>query len=197
MGSTMRKTLDDVNHFLVLFVVLFGLLAFFAHFTFSGASPNEFGSMTKALVKQFELIIGYGDDWPWRALDNMDPIAAGMFMIYVSIFVLVVFFVMLNFFIGIILQGFFATKEEIDELVVENSFWYDMIDVIITYRQYFRNKNWPTREETMKKLEENEDRIAVTVADLLEGGGFRDKESATNFLNYYCDKQPALLDDIE
>lgn len=191
--DTLTRTMDDMIHFCLLFAGMYGMLGFIGHISFGATCPNEFGTILRAMKKQFEMLCGYGDDWPWRAFDNMDGLESLMFQIYLGLYVLLVFFIMLNFFIGIVLQGFFDCKNDVEFMTAENGFLSDIIDVGWSART-FRKHEWPRRDELIKKVQAKSD-PKITPEMILEECEFSGDAAALSFLTYYCSKKPELIEE--
>ena len=191
--NTLHKTLDDMVHFAILFMTAYALLGFIGHVSFAATCPDQFGTFTGSLKKQFEIICGYGDDWPFRVFDTMDSLESMMFQVYLGVYVLLVFFIMLNFFVGIVLQGFFDTKKDIEAMISERSFFFDMSDVLFS-AWAFRKHKWPRRAEVVQKIKQCS--FATVSPEVIRTEcEFSEDDAALAFLTYYCRKQPELIEE--
>jgi len=149
LTNTVWKAMDQMVHFLMLFGVLFIMLAFMAHWML-GEKLEEFGTFGDAVSSQGRMLFGEFI-YAWRAGD-LHGKRMVVYWIYASTFMLLVFFTLLNFLLAIIVDSFVDVKSENQELVCVNSFvmdsWLVWPNLLRSYKQ-----KWPTKNELIEYFE--------------------------------------------
>jgi hypothetical protein len=208
--ATNVRTINGLAHYMLIFMVTFGLLGFYAHWMFSSTLPNIFGSFSDAVLKQTEMIVGYADAWPWEEMKLMAPLEFACFFMYLVAYFAVVFMILLNFLIAIILEGFFGVWKALTEENSGGSGKWLPIDLYHAIKGSWvhRRKGWPSRidvitriesfEQTQKEWDTFESRRADThlmsEVMLTDEYGFENDEAALEFLTAYALRAPLILD---
>jgi len=151
LTSTVAASLDMMFHFMILFTILFCMLAFMASWMLGGEVP-AFKTYTEAIGSQGRMLFG-----EWIYADNADELFGGMvvmYWLYAITFMLVLFFSLLNFFLAIVLDSFTSVQEKASKDPTEMNFFADVFDAL---RMPFvrRRRKWPTRNALLQALEVN------------------------------------------
>lgn len=156
--------MDDLVHFFLVFALLSVTLAFTAMWQF-GESKPEFASISHALYTQVRMVIG---DFPFP--DATEALREGSFLIYLLIYIFLIFFTLMNFFLGIIVDTYAEIKALVVLSEVENTVFMDYFSVIL-YEFYYRTRAaWPHRKDVIREL---------LSADM-DDDGVNDEEQAAN-----------------
>merc|ERR1712194_229443 len=92
-----------------------------------GHKRPAFDSPKKASYMQFRMVTG---DFDFMA-DEDDP--GPLFLIYCFTFILLVFFILLNFFLAIVIDGFMIAKAAVKDNESETNFFFDLVLVTIRF----------------------------------------------------------------
>ena len=147
--STMMKRLDYMFHFLLLFFVLFLVLAFMSFWMFR-ESLSGFQDFGTTLESQIRLLGGasiIADE-----VEEMHGDMHAMYWLYALTFLIVIFLTLLNFFPAIGVDAFVMVKAEIANQATENYFTYDPLDILLNLYKY-RRKRWPSAARIVQCLE--------------------------------------------
>merc|ERR1711972_241730 len=82
--ATVSKIINGLIHYAIIFMSLFFLLGYYAHWMFAGSLPGAFGTFQNAMLKQAEMLVGYADAWPWQDMKFMDRTEYVSFVLYLS-----------------------------------------------------------------------------------------------------------------
>eukprot|EP00929_Paragymnodinium_shiwhaense_P075949 TRINITY_DN3891_c0_g7_i1.p1 TRINITY_DN3891_c0_g7~~TRINITY_DN3891_c0_g7_i1.p1 ORF type:complete len:1236 (+),score=228.38 TRINITY_DN3891_c0_g7_i1:69-3776(+) len=119
-------------HFMVYFLTIFSVLAFLGHWMFSAVNNLQFGSVTTAIYTQFKMFVG---EIPWPA-----GVPDLYFYIYLLLYVIIVVVFLMNFLTAIMLQAYFAVRQENSEDIETErnvaSDFYDVGRTLIKRRRY-------------------------------------------------------------
>merc|ERR1719171_1206620 len=106
LGNTLKTAMSGMRHFFMLFVFIFLILGFLAHWTFGTAARENFGTFYGTCMRQFKMIIG---DWPFDDQSVVDNSMSATFVFFFGVYFLsyavIVFFTLVNFFIAIIVEA--------------------------------------------------------------------------------------------
>jgi len=139
--QTMVKCFQDMAHFLFLFSVLFFFLSYMAYFQFGDLLPGH-ATFLKSSISQFRMIFG-----EFIYDEEADALTSSQYLLYWAYsgtFMIVAFFILLNFFLAIVVDNFMLVKEDVKEFNAENNIWVDVWDIAESYWKY-RKYKWPDR----------------------------------------------------
>eukprot|EP00392_Amoebophrya_sp_AT5.2_P014709 g14870.t1 len=97
LRKAFADTITGPPAILLVFAVLFVVMAFVGHWQFASMLPADFGTVGRAMEWQFRMIIG---DFPFDGWIEMDTTQQFMFWMYLILFALIMFLTMMNFFLG-------------------------------------------------------------------------------------------------
>ncbi|CAD7928389.1 unnamed protein product [Amoebophrya sp. A120] len=161
LTSTLSKSVDNMCHFFLVFLILYVVLAYLGHWIFGALAPDEFGTFGEAMSSQFKMIIG---EFPFDSSGYMNTLEQNMFLLYLFMYAIIVFFTLMNFFLAIVVDAFIEVKAEIENQVTERSFPFDCGDMIKdVYCRAFR-PGYADIHSLAKLLEEEEERDAPVAA---------------------------------
>merc|ERR1719247_92514 len=146
--QTLVKCFQDMAHFLFLFSVLFMFLSFMAYFQFGDLLPGH-ATFELSCISQFRMIFGefiYDEE-----ADSLPNDQYMLYWAYAGTFMIVAFFILLNFFLAIVVDNFMVVKEEVAEFNAENSIWIDVLDLVDSLFKY-RKYKWPSRSAVINFL---------------------------------------------
>merc|ERR1719247_1301228 len=147
--QTLVKCFQDMAHFLFLFSVLFMFLSFMAYFQFGDLLPGH-ATFELSCISQFRMIFGefiYDEE-----ADSLPNDQYMLYWAYAGTFMIIAFFILLNFFLAIVVDNFMVVKEEVAEFNAENDIWLDCWDIVDSFFKY-RKYNWPSRTAVLQFLE--------------------------------------------
>merc|ERR1719387_3342476 len=127
LARTLNVAFDDPFHFLILFLMIFGILGFVSWWSFGAAIP-EFSTFGEACSRQFEMLVG---EYPWDSLAGLPDNVWYMYVIYLVMYTILAFFILVNFFLAIVVESFINVKRQIEEQVTENASHEDAFDIFI------------------------------------------------------------------
>jgi hypothetical protein len=209
--QTMVKCFQDMAHFLFLFSVLFFFLSYMAYFQFGDLLPGH-ATFLKSSISQFRMIFG-----EFIYDEEADALTSSQYLLYWAYsgtFMIVAFFILLNFFLAIVVDNFMLVKEDVKEFNAENNIWVDVWDIAESFWKY-RKYKWPDRATVINFLNargdegpEKSDKSGVSkvMFDFLNGpprefcedsvkadeflGEFQefDEDSLVQYLTFYANK---------
>jgi len=150
LTKTVSKASSQIIHFLMLFSLLFVMLAFIAFWQLGTQIPH-FATFGDAISTQGRMLFGefiYADGA--AKLHTTDMI---LYWTYAFTFMLLMFFILLNFFLAIIVDAFVCVKADIEEMTTDRSFVYDCFATLRT-GLYIKTRGWMTRREVIEFCEE-------------------------------------------
>ena len=106
LSKTLAKCAKDVAGFGFMFTVVFLAFAQFGHFVF-GSEMQEYSTVTDSVFTLLRTILG---DFNFRLLQKTQPVLGPM---YFTVYVVCVFFVLLNMFLAIINDTYSLVKAEL------------------------------------------------------------------------------------
>lgn len=204
---------DNILHFFSLFLPIFLVLAYMIHWLLGGDlferySGTGFGSFSEAIMSQTRMIFGA---WIYSpGVDELHGVWLTMYWVWAATFMLLVFFILLNFFLAIIVDAFVVVKEMIEKQVTECSFPYDCYDAFASTRKFY-SKGWPSRDaiiracgnhvpkweggrlKTAMEIDDEEDHDKPEMRALELSNLFGSKEAVAAFLADYVYKVPDIL----
>jgi len=117
--GTIYDVMDDLWHFSMVTAMLVIMIAAIGN-TFFGHEMQGMHTVTSAISVLFDCVLGnYPDDW----YDNL------AFGAYFCVFMALGFFLLLNFIVAIILEGYSKVKDNMLRCKTEKSFLEDCFDV--------------------------------------------------------------------
>jgi hypothetical protein len=152
LARTLNFAFDDTFHFLILFCMIFGILAFVSWWSF-GATIPEFSTFGEACSRQFEMLVG---EYPWDSLAGLPDNVWYMYVVYLIMYTILAFFILVNFFLAIVVESFMQVKEQIENQVTENASPYDTMDIFLKIPLYLVY-GWPRRGKIIASLKEEGD----------------------------------------
>eukprot|EP00746_Dinoflagellata_sp_MGD_P018519 gnl/MRDRNA2_/MRDRNA2_14293_c0_seq1.p1 gnl/MRDRNA2_/MRDRNA2_14293_c0~~gnl/MRDRNA2_/MRDRNA2_14293_c0_seq1.p1 ORF type:complete len:1101 (-),score=208.54 gnl/MRDRNA2_/MRDRNA2_14293_c0_seq1:43-3345(-) len=173
--NTLLKGADDLFHFflLVLIIFIFFALAGMAQF---GSSKAEFADFSSTLVFLLNCMLGaipeyFGTEGELRST------------LYVFFFLMVAFFLCLNFLLGIIVDAFSAVKQDNVDLECESNFVSDLGASLQVYLTGIRH-GWPSHGKILETLEGQSAKFFVDIESLSLAGSWNVKKRL-QFLRYF------------
>lgn len=152
--ATLEKCAQEMAHFLLLFFFLFMFLAMMAYFQFGDHVP-QYSTFAQSIESHVMMI--FGDFLTVEeAANRLSPTQYFLYWVYAGTFLLVTFFILLNFFLAIVVDAFVAVKEDISEKKFGNSFSSDLTDMLTNFYYYRINqktRSWPRPKVVAKWLE--------------------------------------------
>eukprot|EP00403_Amphidinium_massartii_P024999 CAMPEP_0178391464 /NCGR_PEP_ID=MMETSP0689_2-20121128/11178_1 /TAXON_ID=160604 /ORGANISM="Amphidinium massartii, Strain CS-259" /LENGTH=1125 /DNA_ID=CAMNT_0020012011 /DNA_START=11 /DNA_END=3385 /DNA_ORIENTATION=- len=150
LTATLHRSYPQLEPFVFVFSCVVLFLGFMAHWML-GADVVEFKTIVESLVSVVKML--YGE---FLTPDGLDEIHAEMeiiFYIYALTFLIIVYYLLLNFFLAIVVENFLEIKYEMEEAVVEQSFFEDLYDTFWSMFEY-RHHKWPSRTALIRWCEE-------------------------------------------
>mmetsp|Transcript_17844 Transcript_17844/g.32328 ORF Transcript_17844/g.32328 Transcript_17844/m.32328 type:complete len:794 (-) Transcript_17844:100-2481(-) len=210
LTATVSRAMTNIIHFLLLFGLLFLMLAFMAHWMLADHIP-EFATFGDTVAAQSRMI--YGEFIYASGADDLHGLYVVMYWLYASTFMLVIFFTLLNFFLAILVDAFGDVKASEDVLTAARGFLTDILSLVWTCAVASKHK-WPKRrvllgfftthgaKEAVRKLEaivrgveEEAPRPLCSPADLQQAfpDAFGTRKQVALFLAHYCNKCEDIL----
>lgn len=150
LTHTIQNGLDHMVHFLLLFSILFGFLAFMAHWMF-GPDLDIFQTMMQTISEQVRILFGEylvaGE-----GMKNLSGRVFGIYVLYFITFMFIVSWTLLNFFLAIVVDAFVIVKEEIGGAGVHKNFFVDVVDAFMVFFHY-RTHRWPSYKKLKTALD--------------------------------------------
>merc|ERR1740121_1092788 len=134
LTQTIYKAGNNIIHFMMLFSTLFVMLAFMAHWILGTQIP-AFGTFGDALSSQGRMLFGEFIYAP--GAENLHTTDMILYWSYAFTFMLLMFFTLLNFFLGIVVDAFADVKEGNSSLKTIRGF---VTDCLLTLRSSFHTK---------------------------------------------------------
>jgi len=159
--TTFKICWDHLIHFVLIFALCNLFLGNIARAIFGHVIPDlvDFNGAMLSLYTGFmtgELYAFISVDW----------------MIFVSVFILIVWGSLLNFFLAIIVEGFMAARKAADDFEGEQSLFYDVFTAVVFEVLRFCSR-WPCPSkviDVLNKLESSEE-LDTVVFQAAEGAG--------------------------
>lgn len=104
------KSIPSIGYVGLLLFMQFYIFAIIGHFQFGKTDPQNFGNLGSAMMTLFEIITLEG----WVEIYKRQPNAPIATLYFVS-FILIGTMIVLNLFIGVIIDGFDEAKKEVEE----------------------------------------------------------------------------------
>jgi len=152
LTDTVFKACWNILHFLCLFMVLFCMMAFMAHWQL-GEFIRDFTTYGAAISTQARMI--YGEFIYVDGAGNLEGTMLFMYWLYAFTFLLVMYFILLNFFLAIVVDAFADVNALHEDSVYINNFFLDCLD---TFRvEWYKVRcNWPSHRNLIKYLRDVE-----------------------------------------
>jgi hypothetical protein len=199
---TLKNALDDLFHFLIVFMVLILVFAYAAHFML-GTRFAAFETFYLSFYTQFRMLTG---DWPFE-----EEAPRAEYMLYMTLYLVVVFIALLNFLLAVVVNAFTEVQAEMDKCKIELNL---LPDVWYSFSYYWHRvrSGWPDRLDIVLVLatidvdqddlpdieEESGDKVPLPVEFLhhlqsLDGRQlFASKESCQAWVEHYLRICPPL-----
>lgn len=181
--STLGKAADDIFHFAGIFFMLYVMLALIAQFQFgSGRYGETYGAIFSAMAAQFHYMIGeLNDEWKDE----------NAFAVYFIFFMVVVFFLMLNFLMSIIIDAYTGVKKDLEQQLTEQNFF---LDVLATVRCLCMSlwHRWPAGVPLARQLHLLQGTRKIGFQELYRTGLFPSSRSCVAFIEFYWDQYSFL-----
>mmetsp|Transcript_10421 Transcript_10421/g.23564 ORF Transcript_10421/g.23564 Transcript_10421/m.23564 type:complete len:922 (-) Transcript_10421:93-2858(-) len=146
LTETVAKAMGNIIHFLMLFGILFVMLAFMAHWML-GEHLTVYGTYGDTVAAQGRMI--YGEFIYANEADELHGVYVAMYWLYAFTFMMVVFFTLLNFFLAIIVDAFADVKNANEALVCVHGFIPDLLGLFWTLTLSYK-KRWPYRRQLIE-----------------------------------------------
>jgi len=164
-------------HFFLIFCLIYAMMAAISSWQFGGSVYGDtYGTFGGALAMQFHFMIGeLNDIWNQNS----------MFAIYFLVFMVFIFFLMLNFLLSIVIEAFLGVKKDLEDQITEQGFIADVIDLLRTEVKswYF---GWPKRHDLVVRLRLLYAKRTIGVGELRSTGTFDTTRAAVSFVEHYC-----------
>jgi len=149
LTATLWRAFDNMLHFLMLFSILFLMLAYMAHWMLGG-DIDIFSTFGGTISAQGRMI--YGEFIYASGAEDLNGIMMVMYWFYAFTFMLVMFFTLLNFFLAIVVDAFADVKEGFESQVVLSNFIVDICSTMHS-RALGIKEGWPTHGRLINFLE--------------------------------------------
>eukprot|EP00386_Alphamonas_edax_P010345 GDKI01033488.1.p1 GENE.GDKI01033488.1~~GDKI01033488.1.p1 ORF type:complete len:464 (+),score=113.31 GDKI01033488.1:1-1392(+) len=176
--NTVREAMDELFHFAITFIMLFLVLAFLGYWVIGPDNP-DYGEFSASLYRHMKMLLG-DYDWPDKQADVF-------FMIHHITFVIVVFFILLNFFLAIIVDAFGTVKSGVEDCVVEQNIVLDVYDIFFRKAIMAYRYGWPDTEQVLLEVDRDIQDNWFTVNELAGLQCFNSTHAhvADMFFKYY------------
>jgi len=104
------KSVPSIGYVAILLFVQFYIFAIIGHFEFGHTDPEHFGNLGTTMITLFEIVTLEGWIEIYKAQANV-----AVATIYFMTFIVLGTMIILNLFIGVVLNGFEEVKEEMEE----------------------------------------------------------------------------------
>jgi len=141
LTATVAKAMNNILHFLLLFGVLFLMLAFMAHWMLAD-HITEFATFGSTVSAQGRMI--YGEFIYAPGASDLYGQYTVMYWVYACTFMMVMFFTLLNFFLAILVDSFGDVKQSDEVLMAARGFFTDILGLLWTCCMASKRK-WPQR----------------------------------------------------
>eukprot|EP00929_Paragymnodinium_shiwhaense_P099229 TRINITY_DN6080_c2_g2_i1.p1 TRINITY_DN6080_c2_g2~~TRINITY_DN6080_c2_g2_i1.p1 ORF type:complete len:1228 (-),score=245.12 TRINITY_DN6080_c2_g2_i1:359-3781(-) len=178
--DTIKKSLDDIFHFVIVFSMIFFTLAWLAHWSF-GSEKELFSTFSSSLHTCFQMFLG---EFELEADYQMDTVQK----VWTAFFVFIVVIVCLNVLLAIVVESFISVKKAADSgNQVHLNFLVDL--GMLVFRQILGVTNkWPSPQNLLRHLHcSSVLETDVTPDELMSSrfAKFQSKQQATDMLNFY------------
>jgi len=146
---TMTESLNDLMHFGLLFFLSFFGLAFGAVYSIGPFMP-EFNSFGQACYTQLRMLVGDWGFYSYYKLQNTVPLA--QWSVYEALFLLVIFFIMVNFLLAVILDCYSGVRQQIGDSIIERNAFVDYFALLCIRPFYKRRHQWPAAHHIVLRL---------------------------------------------
>jgi len=216
LTDTISKALTNIIHFLVLFMVIFTMMSFMAHWQL-GEYILDFATYGDTVSAQGRMI--FGEFIYANGARELHGVMMFMYWMYAFTFLLVMWGLLLNFFLAIVVDAFADIKEESNSSEVVGNFFNDIFDVFVSLMQSYRY-GWPPRvalehflQDVQSRYEEGlnwlgklddetttpyqeEEKVPVCYPEQLLNAfpkEFKNDDQLAVFICHYYNKLPRLL----
>jgi hypothetical protein len=186
--ETISESADDLIHFFILLMVIFAFFAVSGMAQFS-AEKVEFKTFTSTLMFLFNVMCG---DPSKYFGDPNEPRAS----LYIIFFMVITFFLCMNFLLAIICDGFARVKGRNEALVCEQDIFSDMWQAVKSWIMGMRS-GWPATEKIIQVMQEQNGRFFVDMTTLQAVRPSWGYKSKMQFLKYYGQYDFAAADTVE
>ena len=142
--ATIRHSMEDMLHFSFLVFIIYMCAACIGYAAF-GSELNHFRSFSETVTTLINLTLG---EWPEYSFEHGYKITA-----FTITFLILNFFVLLNFVIAIIVDAFGSAKRDLEADPTLCSVWSDMKDVMTSEWLRWKIDGWPNPTDAKHFLE--------------------------------------------
>jgi len=146
LTSTVAKCLNNLLHFALLFIVIFLMLAFMAHWML-GEYITEFGQFDTAMYSQMRMFFGEFIKAP--EADDLHGMALATYWVYAWTFMLVIWLLLLNFLLAIIVDAFVEVKDSFKNKTYMSDVFSDLFGVTYTSLVGVKRR-WPANKRLVE-----------------------------------------------
>ena len=179
IAKTITNGLDDVFHFMLVFVSIFVTMAWLAHWSF-GMDKEPFSSMPTALNTCFQMLIG---EYPWGP-EHTEGLVQKVWLV---VYTFLIYFVTINVLLAIIVEAYLGVKKDNEDDVSTRNVCVDI--PLLTAAKVMRwHYQWPSHASLHAHFFAMRfSAQPVTEAELITTSfaRFQSKESIYAFFNYY------------
>lgn len=179
IARTVKTAGGDMFHFFMIFLLVFAIMAWLAHWSF-GPDKIMFSTFQTSANTCFQMLIGeypFEDEWTegWKQK-----------MWYV-LYTFLLFLVSLNILLAIIVESFLRVKQDTDGRHEVKSLFPDIMFLFLRRLLAFQHR-WPSTHAVMRHLEATRlEQSAVSTRELMTSNyaHFVTKDAALSFLKCY------------
>ena len=186
--NTFFFSMNNLFHFMILFIVIFFGFAVIATWRFGSTRP-ELGDLWASLRSQLDTLLGPPGLYEVGSKEAGDSIE---YFFFIVSFHFVCFFLMLNFFLAIIVDAYEQVQAHNEELATEQDLVSDTVDIICRVCLAIRY-HWP-RHYRIINLLKSLDLKYVNAPDLLDAG-FRSIPDAEAYFHFYQRFDPLVKEE--
>ncbi|CAE8607685.1 unnamed protein product, partial [Polarella glacialis] len=171
--NTFVKGVDDLWHFLLLFILMFGAFGLLARALF-GNYLREFATLASSFRRLFLLMLGslpdeFGQD--------------AQYTLFILVFVFTMYVFVMNFLLAIIVESYLAVKQKVDESDAEQGLMTDVASMLRV--EFLRLRHgWPSVPRLLACLYSQRGKNTVGVESLASAGRWS-RESRLAFQKHY------------
>jgi hypothetical protein len=180
LSQTLASASDNIFHFMLVFCLISGLLAWLACWSF-GPDKDLFSTLQYALSTQLKMVMGefpFDDPWKETVLERL----------WYVCYAILIFFLAVNIFLSIIVEAFMEAKKRLaEEVLVERNLPVDFL-CLIRYWLLGQSMDWPSRLAVARHLKTTRHfRGAVNSKELRSSKflNFKSRLEAQQYLDFY------------
>lgn len=150
LTDTIALAITNLVHFLFLFMVLFLMMAFMAHWQL-GEYIKSFSTFGDTVSSQARMI--FGEFIYAEGTEQLHGVMMFMYWLYAFTFLLVIWGLLLNFFLAIVVDAFVTVNTASQSSDVVGNFFSDVVEVIEAGIKSGVH-GWPSRKQMIQFLRE-------------------------------------------